>query len=249
MTDENNTDTAAAAATADTPPESTAGPNEAATGGEEVAAHKDPAPEVNTGKIETGKSEADNTGTSGPAIKETKTSGGEDAGDKPARPAAGEGAKDKNPEATAGEVQLAFPEGVEVDKAVLGEFKGLIGELGLDSGQAQRFVDLQTRMMTAQRDAFADTLKGWSDAAAADREIGGPAFAENVAAARTALDKFGTPELRDALTATGMGNHPELVRAFVRIGKAMGDGQFVSGGRETVRRGAADVFYDADDGA
>jgi len=31
--------------------------------------------------------------------------------------------------------------------------------------------------------------------------------------------KFGTPELADLLTTYGLGSHPEVVRAFLKIGK------------------------------
>ena len=40
---------------------------------------------------------------------------------------------------------------------------------------------------------------------------------------------FGTPELRDVLNMTGLGNHPEIIRAFYRAGKAISEDAFVSG--------------------
>ena len=73
-------------------------------------------------------------------------------------------------------------------------------------------------------------VKGWVDAAQADTEIGGPNLAQNVAVAKKAMDKFGTPELSKLLDETGLGNHPEIVRAFYRAGKAISEDRFVGGG-------------------
>jgi len=47
--------------------------------------------------------------------------------------------------------------------------------------------------------------------------------------ARKALETFGTPELRDVLNMTGMGNHPEVIRAFYKAGKAISEDRFVQG--------------------
>jgi hypothetical protein len=33
--------------------------------------------------------------------------------------------------------------------------------------------------------------------------------------------EFGTPELFNMLESTGVGDHPEAVRAFARVGKAL----------------------------
>jgi len=47
------------------------------------------------------------------------------------------------------------------------------------------------------------------------------------------MDKFGTPELTKLLNASGMGNHPEIIRAFYRAGKAISEDSFVGGSRAT----------------
>jgi hypothetical protein len=44
-----------------------------------------------------------------------------------------------------------------------------------------------------------------------------------------AVSKFGDPELKQAFEEYGLGNHPAFVRAFYRIGKAMGETGFVHG--------------------
>jgi hypothetical protein len=59
--------------------------------------------------------------------------------------------------------------------------------------------------------------------------IGGDKLAENLGIARKALDQFGTPELKDVLNMTGFGNHPAVIRAFYKIGKAISEDKFVKG--------------------
>ena len=140
-------------------------------------------------------------------------------------------------------IELTFPEGVNVDETVLKDFKATVTEMGLNSDQSQKLVDLQAQLVVRQQEAFADMLKGWADESKDDKEIGGEAHDENIAGARRALNRFGTPQLREVLNSTGMGNHPEVVRAFVRIGKAMGDGRFVSAGQQAGKRDPADILF------
>ena len=61
----------------------------------------------------------------------------------------------------------------------------------------------------------------------------GAALVETVALADKVLDKFGTPELRNMLSKTGYGNHPELVRIFRRIGETLKDDSVILNGRDT----------------
>ncbi|MEI6907818.1 peptidase, partial [Klebsiella pneumoniae] len=53
---------------------------------------------------------------------------------------------------------------------------------------------------------------------------------------------FGTPELKEYLNGTGLGNHPELVKAFIKVGKAMSEDGMVTG-KEGGQRSAAEVLY------
>ena len=52
-------------------------------------------------------------------------------------------------------------------------------------------------------------------------------FNESIELSKRVIDKFGSQELKQQLDATGFGNHPELVRIFSKIGKAMGDDKLV----------------------
>jgi len=69
----------------------------------------------------------------------------------------------------------------------------------------------------------------WTEQARADKEFGGAQLKDNLVIANKALGQFGTPELVSLLKETGLGNHPEIVRAFYRAGKAISEDTFVKG--------------------
>ena len=74
--------------------------------------------------------------------------------------------------------------------------------------------------------------QGWLDQSSSDKEFGGERLDANLAVAKTALDKFGTPELKQLMNQTGLGNHPELIRFFYRAGKAISEDTYVGGHKE-----------------
>lgn len=138
-------------------------------------------------------------------------------------------------------------EGQELDTAALEQFEPIARELNLTNEQAQKMVDLYgTKIMPMvqkqQAEAWQKQTEGWAETVKADKEIGGDKLTANLSAAQRALDQFGTPELKEYLNATGLGNHPDLVKAFVKIGKAMSEDGMVTG-KESGQRSAAEVLY------
>ena len=124
-----------------------------------------------------------------------------------------------------------LPDGVEFDQGGLEAFGEFAKGAGLNNEQANALLGkLAPAIAERQQAAHVEMVKGWVDAAQADTEIGGPNLAQNVAVAKKAMDKFGTPELSKLLDETGLGNHPEIVRAFYRAGKAISEDRFVGGG-------------------
>lgn len=119
-----------------------------------------------------------------------------------------------------------MPEGIELDKAAADEFSGIARELKLDQAGAQKVADVAAKMAQRQHDAYAAQVEGWGEAVRADSEIGGANLEQQLPFARDVVDRFGTPELKTLLGPThkggwGLGNHPEVVRVFCRIGKAL----------------------------
>lgn len=82
----------------------------------------------------------------------------------------------------------------------------------------------------ALAESFKEQVKQWADVVRADPELGGSNLKGNLSIAAKAIDAFGGKELREVLDATGLGNHPLLVKAFVQIGKAIADDRLAGGG-------------------
>tara|TARA_R110001599_G_scaffold171353_1_gene362431 strand:+ start:444440 stop:445129 length:690 start_codon:yes stop_codon:yes gene_type:complete len=151
--------------------------------------------------------------------------------------------KDKS-EGVPEKYEFTAPEGVELDPEATAEFEPIARELGLTNAQAQKLVDLQAGLVRKQSEAWDTQVKNWVTEIKADKEIGGENIKETITLSQKAMTVFGTPELKAALDSTKMGNHPELVRAFVKIGKAMADDTFLSADKLAgEKKSAADRMY------
>ncbi len=138
--------------------------------------------------------------------------------------------KDGAPETYA---DFKLPEGAELDAELLGEFTPLLKEVGATQEQAQQLIDLQVKAIgkiaEAQQKVWTDTQDKWKTSAETDTEYGKGKYDESVTLARKAVREIGGPELSKALNDTGMGNHPEFIRFFYRVGKAIGEDSFTVG--------------------
>ena len=148
-----------------------------------------------------------------------------------------EGGDTKGDNAKAGEKQGApesyefkAPEGKEFSPEVLGAFSEAAKELDLSQEAAQAMLDkIAPAFAQRQAEAIETARTQWATDSRSDKEFGGDKLDENLATAKKALDKFGTPELRTLLNESGLGNHPEIIRAFYRAGKAISEDTFVGG--------------------
>ena len=127
------------------------------------------------------------------------------------------------------DVQFDLPEGVAFDEQGATEFKAMVKELKLQPDAAKKLADLAASRARAQHEAHAALIESWSEAVKTDKEIGGEKLAENLAVAKRAVDTFGSQALKDLLNQTGLGNHPEVVKAFYKAGKAISEDGFVRG--------------------
>ena len=78
-------------------------------------------------------------------------------------------------------------------------------------GEADNYVRRRTQEFAAQ----------WAEQSKADPEFGGANFNQNMGQIAAAYRQFATPELKQLLDASGLGNHPEVMRLFYRVGKAL----------------------------
>lgn len=136
------------------------------------------------------------------------------------------------------------PEGVELDADAIEAFKPIAKELNLSQEDAQKLVNLQAettkRWQESVQQHVVNTRLEWREAAEADEEIGGDKFSENLAVARAGREAFGTEALKTLLDESGLGDHPEVIRFFYKVGKANSEHDFVTSGKPEKQKS----FYD-----
>lgn len=143
-----------------------------------------------------------------------------------------------------------LPEGFD---PVAGEtLKGLAGQLGLDGAKAKVLLETYSRaQVAAQEKAEADFVaqaKAFTAQAAEHpvvKELGGVQKARVLAG--KALSAFGSKGLSEALTASGLAYHPEVLAFVARIGAKLGDDSVAGGSSSaaapTSQRAALKAIY------
>lgn len=152
---------------------------------------------------------------------------------------------------------LKAPEGFDgLDAESVAAATPVFRELGLSNDQAQKLIPVAgdfAKRIISERDqqmlgSIAEQRKAWLEEAKADPEIGGQNWDGTLGVAAKALDQLGFPKgspLRNLLDESGLGNHPEMIRAFAKVGKAIGeDSDFVrSDNAAPGKKSDAELFY------
>lgn len=123
-------------------------------------------------------------------------------------------------------------EGFEIDNALIDTLSPVFKKYGLKNEAvqelAQAYAPIVAKQFAAQREAALGAWKAeietWKNESI--KMLGANADVEMALAARF-IDKFGGPKLRELLNDTGLGNHPEVVKAFIKAGKAISEDVFV----------------------
>jgi hypothetical protein len=132
---------------------------------------------------------------------------------------------------------LHLGEGLVADQAALADFRKLAAAARLPVETAQQILDLHGRMQAEAMRGWQSTVQGWKQATAADPylsggDVPGGGFAslkDASAAAGRFLNAYGDTELRQALDAYGIGDHPALVRALAKAGRDMASDRLHAG--------------------
>lgn len=125
-------------------------------------------------------------------------------------------------------------DGLDLDTGLIAEAEPIFRELGLSNKQANALLPIAPKIVASAQDKIIKSLidegtkqrKAWLDAFAADKEIGGQKRAESERLAVTGLEKLGFGRdhpFRVALTETGFGNHPDMIRILRWVGAASGN--------------------------
>jgi len=167
----------------------------------------------------------------------------------PATPQAAPEAKPDEQPATAEPVNyddLQAPEGAQFNPESLGEFKALATEMKLPKEQAQKLADLGVKAIQRQQEQFMQAIAAeharWAEASRTDPEYGGDKLDESLGLANRALSEFASPEMLKLLTENKLGNHPEIIRTFVRVGRAISEDRLVTGATKPPVRDARNFY-------
>lgn len=125
-------------------------------------------------------------------------------------------------------------DGVVIDEELLAEFTPIAKELNLPQSKAQQIIDFVPKIVekvTLQmHEAHANQVKAWAEQAGKDPELSADvALGEKSEAARV-INTLATPELKAFLNESGLGNHPEMIRTFLRLAPMMREDGFEVGG-------------------
>jgi hypothetical protein len=159
------------------------------------------------------------------------------------------------------EIALTDAEGnaIALDATLLAEATPILKEIGLTNAQANQIAPLALRMMehgAAQAEAqgeamLAEAKRGWLEQFKAS-ELGGAKAEETLHTAAKGLDALGftkgTP-FRDLLDTSGLGNHPDMITTFFRLGSLLSEEPNFAdpdGATETKQVGWSDLYKDSE---
>tara|TARA_R110000824_G_scaffold69297_4_gene178638 strand:- start:9099 stop:9749 length:651 start_codon:yes stop_codon:yes gene_type:complete len=143
---------------------------------------------------------------------------------------------------------FTLPEGFALNEEFSARFAEAAKGMNLTQDQAQSLVDLQAELSSTAGTELSEgwtTLKAeWQAEAKSDKEYGGKDFDASIGSAKLALQKYGTPELNEAIELTGMGNHPEFIRLLVKVGSTLKeDTLMVEGGQPVAPQDRGKVMF------
>jgi hypothetical protein len=125
------------------------------------------------------------------------------------------------------------PQDTTLNPEVLSQFKGIAKDLNLSQGNAQKLIDtlaptIAKQNLAALENAQKQLREDWATKAKSDVEFLKGAdsdpnknFESNLAVAKKALETYGSPDLLTLFQESGIGNHPEVIRFALRVGKTL----------------------------
>lgn len=138
------------------------------------------------------------------------------------------------------DLKLKLPEGMDVKEA--DPYVAVFKKHGLKPEAAQEIFDMALKASGDARGALeeeimsmaAKTRQEWLDSAKKDKEIGGDKFNESVSLANRFVRAVGGEKLMAILKSSGLGKHPEVIRAFAKAGRSISEDSIggTTGGRK-----------------
>lgn len=132
-----------------------------------------------------------------------------------------------------------LPEGMPVDSDFLDTTKAVFKEAGLSQEKAQKLVDLVVERDKRVEKAQFDQADAW-----AKEFMKSPTAKEDLAYAAKARE-FCTPGVREMLKDPRIGNNPEILATFAKIGRMLSEDSMVEAGARggASEKSAAEVIF------
>lgn len=129
--------------------------------------------------------------------------------------------------------------------APIEEFTSFAKEMNMSQENAQKVVDFFTNTYAPKLETMRqEQIKGW-------REESEKQFKkEDIEIANKGLAAFTSPELKQLLNETGLGNHPQMVKLFNLIGTKISESNLIDGkptGKSSSDRPADKMFGSVDE--
>lgn len=122
------------------------------------------------------------------------------------------------------------PDGREFKPEDVSGFVDAAKKAGFSQEQAQDMFGAMFPIADSYlRETLTKQVQAWTEQAKNDSEYGGANLNANLGMAKSAYDKFASPGLKQVLRASGLDNHPEMIRLFVRVGRTLSQDTGVQG--------------------
>jgi hypothetical protein len=144
--------------------------------------------------------------------------------------------------------EFKAPDGKELDPAFADALTPVFKDMKLTQEQVSKLADTYNKFgVEAEKKAEADFQKHMADTAKthvdAIKKEWGADFDGNLKIAQRGLARLFDGEGKRILDETGLGNHPQFLKAFLAVGKMIQEDTPPNGGSPTGRKPNEQVFY------
>lgn len=144
--------------------------------------------------------------------------------------------------------EIKFADGTAVQPEMGQAFADVVNEFGIPRNAVAKLLDLQQKTMLANSEAgsrdWAKTQEEWTAEVMKDAEIGGSNWPKVQTQIGGLIDKYGSPELRQAFDLTGAGNNPHIVRFMSKVASVLSESGFISSNQSgSAEKTAAELLY------
>lgn len=151
--------------------------------------------------------------------------------------------------------EIKLPDGIELDKEMVGKFDGIAKELNLSNKSANKLMNLAVELTGKQTVKVTDLAtelqkeeaKSYLQLLNTDKELNAYSkeeYDQYVSTADLGIKSFATEGLKKLIKDKGLTHHPELIKTFHKIGKLCKDDKIPGGNPPSTERPADILFGD-----